>query len=121
MVRRTQTTLELRDGQSFALAGLLYNNQFKNQSQLPWVGEVPILGALFRSAAFQRKETDLVIIVTPRLVRPARPDQELHSPLDGRVPSNDVEFFLGGVQEHKGVRPEPNRGHILDLGPVATK
>ena len=99
MVRRTQTTLELRDGQSFAMAGLLYTNHFKNQSQLPWIGEVPVLGALFRSAAFQRKETDLVIIVTPRLVRPTRPGQHLATPLDRRLPSNDVEFFLGGQQE----------------------
>jgi pilus assembly protein CpaC len=121
MVRRTQTTVELRDGQSFAIAGLLYNTHYKNQSQLPWIGEVPVLGTLFRSAAFQRKETDLVIIVTPRLVRPARPDQKLRTPLDGRVASNDVEFFLGGAQEINVGRPEPDRGHILDLGPVGRK
>jgi pilus assembly protein CpaC len=121
MVRRTQTTLELRDGQSFAIAGLLYNNQYKSQSQLPWIGEVPVLGTLFRSASFQRKETDLVIIVTPRLVRPARPDQKLATPLDKRVPTNDIEFFLGGAQELNVGRPEPDRGHILDLGPVSRK
>jgi pilus assembly protein CpaC len=116
MVRRTQTTLELRDGQSFAIAGLLYTNHFKNQSQLPWIGEVPVLGALFRSAAFQRKETDLVIIVTPRLVRPARPGQRLATPLDRRLPSNDIEFFLGGQQEVSAARPEPGRGHFLTFG-----
>ena len=114
MVRRTQTTIELRDGQSFAIAGLLYSNHFKNQAQLPWIGEVPVLGALFRSAAFQRKETDLVIIVTPRLVRPARPDEKLETPLDDRLPSNDREFFLRGQQEVKAARPQPVRGHILD-------
>jgi pilus assembly protein CpaC len=114
MVRRSQTTLELRDGQSFAMAGLLQTNHFKNQSELPWLGEVPVLGALFRSAAFQRKETDLVIIVTPRLVKPARPGQKLQTPLDNRIPSNDVEFFAGGVQEVNATRPEPNRGHILN-------
>jgi pilus assembly protein CpaC len=116
MVRRTSTTIELRDGQSFAIAGLIYSNNFKKQSQLPWIGEVPVLGTLFRSAAFQRKETDLVIIVTPRLVRPARPDQPLVTPLDGRVPSNDVEFFLEGKQELKTARPQPLQGHILDVG-----
>ena len=121
MVRRTQTTIELRDGQSFAIAGLLYNNHYKSQSQLPWIGEVPVLGTLFRSAAFQRKETDLVIIVTPRLVRPARPGQKLTTPLDGRVASNDIEFFLGGTQEINVGRPERDRGHILDLGPVSRK
>ncbi len=117
MVRRSRTTLELRDGQSFAMAGLLYSNNFKNQSQLPWIGEVPVLGSLFRSAAFQRKETDLVIIVTPRLVKPARPGQHLATPLDGRLPSNDPEFFLGGKLEVAAAKPEPGRGHILDLGP----
>jgi pilus assembly protein CpaC len=121
IVRRAQTTIELRDGQSFAIAGLLYNNHYKSQSQLPWIGEVPVLGTLFRSAAFQRKETDLVIIVTPRLVRPARPGQKLKTPLDGRVASNDIEFFLSGTQEINVGRPEPDRGHILDLGPVGRK
>jgi pilus assembly protein CpaC len=115
MVRRTQTTIELRDGQSFAIAGLLYNNNFKNQSQLPWIGEVPVLGSLFRSASFQKRETDLVIIVTPRLVQPTRPDQKLATPLDNRLPSNDAEFFLRGQQEVKAARPQPFHGHILDL------
>jgi pilus assembly protein CpaC len=119
MVRRSQTTLELRDGQSFAMAGLLYTNHYRNQSQLPWIGEVPVLGTLFRSAAFQRKETDLVIIVTPRLVRPARPGQRLATPFDNRLPSNDPEFFLGGKLEVNAARPEPGRGHILDLRPGA--
>ena len=95
MVRRTQTTLELRDGQSFAIAGLLYTNHFKNQSQLPWIGEVPVLGALFRSAAFQRKETDLVIIVTPRLVRPARPGQQPRDPARQAAPEQRCRFLRG--------------------------
>ncbi|NJO32186.1 MAG: type II and III secretion system protein family protein [Rhodospirillales bacterium] len=119
MVRRTQTTIELRDGQSFAIAGLLYSNNYKNQSQLPWIGEVPVLGTLFRSAAFQRKETDLVIIVTPRLVRPARPDQKLATPVDTRLPSNDAEFFLRGQQEVRAARPQPFHGHMLELGSKA--
>jgi pilus assembly protein CpaC len=116
MVRRSRTTLELRDGQSFAMAGLLYTNHYKNQRQLPWIGDVPVLGPLFRSAAFQRKETDLVIIVTPRLVRPTRPGQELKTPLDGRLPSNDVEFFVGGKLEVAAAKPESGRGHILEFG-----
>jgi pilus assembly protein CpaC len=121
MVRRTQTTLELRDGQSFAIAGLLYTNHYKNQAQLPWIGEVPVLGTLFRSAAFQRKETDLVIIVTPRLVKPARPGQHLATPLDRRLPSNDVEFFVGGRLEVDAAKPEPGRGHFLTLGARGSK
>jgi pilus assembly protein CpaC len=115
IIRRAQTTIELRDGQSFAVAGLLSANNFKNQKQLPWIGEVPVLGTLFRSAAFQKKETDLVIIVTPHLVKPARPGEKLVTPLDGRVSSNDREFFLRGQQEVKVGRPQAFHGHILDL------
>jgi pilus assembly protein CpaC len=117
VVRRAQTTLELRDGQSFALAGLLQTTNFADQSEIPWIGQVPVLGTLFKSAAYQRKETDLVIIVTPRLVKPARPGDKLATPLDGRVAANDVEFFLKGQQEIKVDRSRPLTGHILDLEP----
>jgi pilus assembly protein CpaC len=120
VIRRAQTTVELRDGQSFAVAGLLSASSLKNQSQLPWMGDVPVLGTLFRSAAFQKHETDLVIIVTPRLVSPARPGEKLATPLDNRVSSNDREFFLMGEQEKSVNRPQPLHGHILDLaGPGA--
>src|SRR5206468_6231965 len=68
-------------------------------SQLPWIGSVPVLGTLFRSASYQQLETDLVIIVTPRLVAPAAPGQQLASPLDSRLPANDVDFFLNGQME----------------------
>ncbi len=115
-VRRAKTTIELRDGQSFAMAGLLQTSLVNNQSQLPWMGQVPVLGALLRSAAFQKKETDLVIIVTPRLVKPRRPgDAFPATPLDGKSPANDREFFLGGRNEIKIGKPDPLRGHILDL------
>jgi pilus assembly protein CpaC len=67
--------------------------------QLPWIGQVPILGALFRSTAFQKRETDLVILVTPRLVRPSSQNEPLVSPLDGARSSNDVELFLLGMLE----------------------
>ena len=62
---------------------------------------MPVLGALFRSAAYQQKETDLVIIVTPRLIGPAVPGQQLASPLENRLPSNDIDFFLYGQPEVK--------------------
>jgi pilus assembly protein CpaC len=114
-VRRAQTTIELRDGQSFAVAGLLNTTNFKSHRQLPWISDVPVIGALARSAAFQKKETDLVIIVTPHLVNPAKPGQRLATPLDGRVPSNDREFFLRGEQEKEVGRPQPLHGHILDI------
>lgn len=125
IVRRANTTVELRDGQSFAIAGLLQSNTSTDQSQLPWLADVPILGALARSAAYQKKETDLVIIVTPRLVRPARPGEPLRTPLDSSRPATDPEFFGLGQAEIttrlarklKGSpdgRP-PETGHLLDV------
>lgn len=99
--RNASTTVELRDGQSFAIAGLLSATNTRDISQLPWIGTVPVLGALFRSSAYQQKETDLIIIVTPRLVSPAVPGQQLATPFDSRLPSNDADFFLGGQPEVK--------------------
>jgi pilus assembly protein CpaC len=93
------TTVELRDGQSFAIAGLLQANDLRNRSQIPWIGSVPVLGALFSSMSYQKHETDLMIIVTPHLVQPAAPGQRLATPLDNRLPSNDVDFFLLGQNE----------------------
>lgn len=97
--RDLQTTVELRDGQSFAIAGLLQATNTRDVSQLPWLGSVPVLGALFRSASYRQNETDLVVIVTPHLVAPAVPGQLVASPLDSRLPSNDVDFFLNGQPE----------------------
>lgn len=117
VVRRAQTTLELRDGQSFAIAGLLQTTNFADKRQLPWLGQVPVLGTLLSSSAYQKRETDLVIIVTPRLVKPARPGDPLATPLDGRVAANDVDFFLKRQEELKVDRPPPLQGHILEFGP----
>ena len=102
LTRRTATTtVELRDGQSFAIAGLLQADNLRNISQVPWLGSVPVLGTLFRSSSFQKQETDLVIIVTPHLVQPAPPGARLASPLDNTVPSNDADFFLFGNMEQR--------------------
>jgi pilus assembly protein CpaC len=98
-LRESRTTVELRDGQSFAIAGLLQTRNQQAVSQLPWIGSVPVLGTLFSSKSYQQQETDLVIIVTPRLVAPAAPGQQLASPLDSRLPANDVDFFLNGQME----------------------
>jgi pilus assembly protein CpaC len=125
IVRRANTTVELRDGQSFAIAGLLQAINTTDQRQLPWLSDLPVLGALARSASYQKKETDLVIIVTPRLVRPARPGDVLRTPLDDSRPANDPEFFLLGQSEitvpmdrrirgRSDGRPGPI-GHILDV------
>ncbi|WP_456623477.1 MULTISPECIES: type II and III secretion system protein family protein [unclassified Bradyrhizobium] len=97
--RDARTTVELRDGQSFAIAGLLQTRNRQDVSQLPWIGSVPVLGTLFSSKSYLQEETDLVIIITPRLVAPAVPGQQLASPLDSRLPANDVDFFLNGQME----------------------
>ena len=121
IVRRANTTVELRDGQSFAIGGLLQNNVDTEQKQLPWLGSVPVLGALFRSALYQKKETDLVIIVTPHIVQPMRPGDVARVPTDDKLPANDADLFLLGEAEVTknsrlaGVEP-PLVGHILDLG-----
>jgi len=123
IVRRASTTVELRDGQSFAIAGLLQANSTTNQQQLPWLADVPILGLLFRSAQYQKNETDLAIIVTPRIVRPARPIDMVRTPLDSSLPANDADFFLNGqpevrrapVQDISSDPESPEGGHILDL------
>ncbi|MCT2400059.1 type II and III secretion system protein family protein [Novosphingobium mangrovi (ex Huang et al. 2023)] len=73
--RRASTVLELRDGESFAIAGLLQQDFKTNVNQVPLLGSIPILGALFRSTAFQKGETELLIVVTPRLVAPIKPEQ----------------------------------------------
>ncbi|MEA2978174.1 MAG: pilus assembly protein CpaC [Alphaproteobacteria bacterium] len=121
IVRRASTTVELRDGQSFVIGGLLQNVSSTAQDQLPWLGDVPVLGALFRSASYQKNETDLAIIVTPRIVRPARPGDPIKTPLDSTLPANDADLFLMGKAEiprHTALVAgvgQPLSGHILDL------
>jgi pilus assembly protein CpaC len=99
--REARTTIELRDGQSFAIAGLLQSDNRRNISQLPWIGSVPVLGALFRSSQYVQQESDLVVIVTPHIVAPAVPGQRLATPFDNQMPTNDVDFFLMGQMEQR--------------------
>jgi len=98
-IRRANTTVELRNGQSFAIAGLLQNSHSDKDVKVPWLGDVPVLGALFSSKSYRKKETELVIIVTPRLVKPVSDISELGTPLDGLTTPSDAEFFLGGQLE----------------------
>ena len=126
--RNLDATVELRDGQSFSVAGLLQNNTNLSQNQLPWLGDLPILGSLFKSSSYQKHDTELVVIVTPRLVQPVVPGQTIASPLDSTLPANDIEFFAMGQLE---VTPEMLRafqqgegivgpsGYIIDLGQAA--
>jgi pilus assembly protein CpaC len=83
-VRRATTTVELGDGQSFAIAGLLLNNSRENISKFPVLGNIPILGVLFRSSSFQKNETELVIVVTPRFVKPSN-QKKLPLPTDNYI------------------------------------
>ncbi len=130
IVRRASTTVELRDGQSFVIGGLLQSDNRNQLEQLPWLGSIPVLGALFSSKSYQQNETDLAIIVTPHIVRPARPGDEIRTPADDTLPPNDVDFFLLGKtevsrEEARALTPvtariaiagdRPFTGHMLDL------
>ena len=99
ITRKADSTVIMKDGQSFAIAGLLQANNERNIEQVPWLADFPIIGALFRSTRFQNKETDLVILVTPRLVKPKTPNEFLHSPLGDAQASDMVELFLLGLLE----------------------
>ncbi len=99
--RRASTTIQLRDGESFAIAGLIEDNFTDSVAQFPWLGDLPILGTLFRSAQYARNETELVIIVTAHLVTAVTED-ELSLPSDHvRIP-NEFEIFLQGRTEVGG-------------------
>ena len=93
--RETSTTVEMRDGESFAIAGLLSDDFSDISGQVPWIGDVPILGALFRSAEYERRQTELVIIVTPHLVSPTR-GEALALPTDRVRPPTEQDLFLFG-------------------------
>ncbi|MCX8224474.1 MAG: type II and III secretion system protein family protein [Sulfitobacter sp.] len=93
--RETSTTVEMRDGESFAIAGLLQDDFTDTSSQLPWIGDVPVLGALFRSANYQRQQTELVIIITAHLVTPTR-GEALALPTDRITPPTENDLFLNG-------------------------
>jgi len=119
--RKAKTTVELASGQSFAVAGLLQNKTGHNLSKFPGLGDLPILGSLFRSDNFQREETELVIIVTPYLVKPIRHAKAV-LPTDGYSPPHDIErIFVGGAYRRNpdvgaGLSVE-TQGHKL-IGPA---
>ncbi|MFM7334686.1 MAG: type II and III secretion system protein family protein [Tabrizicola sp.] len=109
--RETSTTVEMRDGESFAIAGLLQDDFRDLNNQLPWVGDIPILGALFRSSEYQRAQTELVIIVTPHLVSPVA-GEALALPTDRvRIPTERELFLFGDVAKSpkKGAAAEVAR------------
>jgi len=93
--RETSTTVEMRDGESFAIAGLLEDDFQDLVGQVPWLGDIPVLGSLFRSSEYEREQTELVIIVTPHLVTPTR-GEALALPTDRIRPPSEAELFLFG-------------------------
>src|SRR3954454_17111980 len=104
--RRAETTVELGSGQSMMIAGLLRNTNSNSITKAPFLGDLPILGMLFRSTKFQRQETELVVIVTPYLVRPV--SGQLATPTSGYRATTDVEQVMEG-QTFKGVSGSPAR------------
>jgi pilus assembly protein CpaC len=108
-VRRAETSVELGSGESFALAGLLQHNTEQDVSKVPWIGDIPIIGAVFRSDRFQRNETDLVVIVTPYLVQPS--PTRLAAPTDGLQFPNDAQRVFLSDKFRQGL-PAPGRGPI---------
>jgi pilus assembly protein CpaC len=119
--RRARTTVELRDGESFAMAGLLRRDFSDTVRQVPLLGQIPIIGTLFRSTGFRKDETELVIIVTPRLVKPVRGAMKL--PTDRVTPPDELELFLNGRTDSavniNPVNPlEPAPKSTLPIGQV---
>jgi len=124
VVRRAQTSVDLKNGQSFMIAGLLQSQNDISTERMPGLGKLPILGKLFSSKAYQRRETDLVIIITPYLVKPVDPSKKMQTPLDSTVAPSNADYFLGDREEVKLSRaglpagaaaPTRGYGHYLEL------
>lgn len=115
-VRRAKTTVELRDGESFVIAGLLANDYQNAITQFPLIGDFPIIGTLFRSTQYQRNETELVLVVTPHLAKPVagRPQ----TPNDHFVPPSDFELFLFGAQRATAIFATPEQRALMAVDPT---
>lgn len=119
--RRAETTVELGSGQSFAIAGLLQNNVTHDISKFPGLADIPVIGGLFKSDRFQRDESELVIIITPYIVKPVS-SNKLAAPTDGFAPPHDIErIFTGGLNRRNAKPGQPvtvGRGGKTLIGPV---
>ena len=104
--RRASTQIELRDGESFAIAGMFQRNYTATINQIPGASNLPVLGALFRSSDWQRNETELVIIVTPHLTSPTRDIRQLPNPLQETAEATAIDVMLDG--KSVGSRPPVN-------------
>ncbi len=101
IVRRAKTSVDLKSGQSFMIAGLLQTQNDSDLQRLPGIGKLPVLGPLFSSKAYQRRETDLVILITPYLIKPIDPSKKVATPGDDTRAPTEAEYFLGNVDEVK--------------------
>jgi pilus assembly protein CpaC len=125
IVRRAQTSVDLRSGQSFMIAGLMQTMNDVGIERIPGVGKAPVIGSLVSSKEYQRRETELVIIVTPHLVKPVDPSKKMATPLDTTLPPSNVDLFAGNIDEIKvsdvnrakngKMRGAEGAGHFLDL------
>jgi pilus assembly protein CpaC len=114
-VRRAHTTVELRDGESFTVAGLLSDDYQSSIRQFPFLGDIPILGSLFRSTGYQKDQTELVIVVTPHLVTPRRASPA--TPVDAFVPPSDFELFLFGNERGKAANLKAEDRALMSSDP----
>jgi pilus assembly protein CpaC len=120
VTRRAETTVELGSGQSFMIAGLLSNTVRNQIDKAPFLGDVPILGNLFKSQSYRRSETELMIVVTPYLVKPVSANQ-LKFPTDGYKAPTDAQRYLGGqsfVGTSGSSRPMPSQAPATNIAPM---
>jgi pilus assembly protein CpaC len=125
IVRRAQTSVDLRSGQSFMIAGLMQTMNDVGIERIPGIGKAPVIGSLVSSKQYQRRETELVIIVTPHLIKPVDPSKKMATPLDSTLPPSNVDLFAGNIDEIKvsdvnraqggKMRAAEGAGHFLDL------
>ncbi len=105
LVRRAATTIELKDGETFAIAGLFSQDYSNTARQIPWAGDVPVLGALFRSARWKKQETELLILVTPRLVTASESRALAPDPFKGSIEPSAIDLILNGLSLDRQMAP----------------
>ena len=118
LTRRVSTTLELKSGQSFAMAGLLKQSNVGRNSRVPFLGDLPVLGPLFRSVRYTRGETELVVLVTASLVEPLSWADARQVPGDLHVPPSDWELYINGQLGASEPPPlaEPDAARLREMG-----
>lgn len=115
--RKAQATVELGSGETFMLAGLLKNENSNSVNKFPGLGDVPVLGSLFRSQQFQNNQTELVILVTPYVVKPVAEHDKLRTPMDGFVPPNDLQrLLMGNLYQQEPLEQDENAPKLSGQG-----